>query len=565
MLKQYKKTINWDNSIFKSYTTIQLSIICSFILNFSPLFSNRDVKNNDPNLDMGKRLKLIEELKFSDLVEATTMATTIRLEAIKLEDNHHYCQSTLILGDIYRFQGYYALALETYLDLEGNVEKEDLEIQAHYNLALAMVFRFVNKHETSSEKASYALNLYEQLGDSVYIANSYNVLGLIHYDKKEYPEADKYFKLALAINRNIDNKRGIAKNLNNLSMTPGDEERKVGMIREAIKYNTSMGKQWSLAENYNNLANLFLVKGDLAACDIHLKLAYSIAEPLNARQLICDNYTYRMQLAALEKEYEKAYKYALMIAELEKELHSINTIMELEQRAIRNSYSQQTQELKLEKEQNKNERLQKIILSISLLFIVTLLILLIFRIKKAHRSKLEKLIEQSSIEIKNKEMLRKKLEEAEISKTEISDELNNASTNLTELSYYVKSRNILFDKIIEELNNIYPTVSDKSRISLKYIESFIKQYRNKEKEIMRFSQQVEEYDKLFTQRLLTRHPELTKKELQLATLLRLRLSSKEIAFLLNSTEKNVTMARYRFRKHIELVNDENLVDYISSI
>ena len=76
---------------------------------------------------------------------------------------------------------------------------------------------------------------------------------------------------------------------------------------------------------------------------------------------------------------------------------------------------------------------------------------------------------------------------------------------------------------------------------------------------------VEERNRDFYRRLDNRFPNLTNSERRLAALLRLDLSSKEIANLLNISTKSVEMNRYRLRKKIQIGKDVNLCEFICEI
>lgn len=66
----------------------------------------------------------------------------------------------------------------------------------------------------------------------------------------------------------------------------------------------------------------------------------------------------------------------------------------------------------------------------------------------------------------------------------------------------------------------------------------------------------------FLLRLREAHPELTSRDLRLCAYLRLNLSSKEIAPLLNISIRGVEISRYRLRKKLGLGHQEHLSDYI---
>jgi DNA-binding CsgD family transcriptional regulator/cell division protein FtsB len=66
----------------------------------------------------------------------------------------------------------------------------------------------------------------------------------------------------------------------------------------------------------------------------------------------------------------------------------------------------------------------------------------------------------------------------------------------------------------------------------------------------------------FFKRLKQSFPDLTQSDLKLCAYLKLNLSSKEIAPLLNISIRGVEIRRYRLRKRLALSSDHNLVEYI---
>ena len=69
----------------------------------------------------------------------------------------------------------------------------------------------------------------------------------------------------------------------------------------------------------------------------------------------------------------------------------------------------------------------------------------------------------------------------------------------------------------------------------------------------------------FFQNLQEKHPELSSNEIKLSAYLKLNLSTKEIASLMNVAITSVEQSRYRLRKKINLDKDVNLVNYIQKI
>ena len=70
----------------------------------------------------------------------------------------------------------------------------------------------------------------------------------------------------------------------------------------------------------------------------------------------------------------------------------------------------------------------------------------------------------------------------------------------------------------------------------------------------------EEVHKDFNRTIKQRYPEVTTNELRLMALLKMNLSSKEIANILNISNEGIKKARYRLRKKLNISNDESLND-----
>src|SRR5699024_7119713 len=69
----------------------------------------------------------------------------------------------------------------------------------------------------------------------------------------------------------------------------------------------------------------------------------------------------------------------------------------------------------------------------------------------------------------------------------------------------------------------------------------------------------------FLDALKKQYPELTANELRLSALVKLSLTSKEIATILGITPDSVKTARYRLRKKLGMKTEENLTEFMMNI
>lgn len=80
-----------------------------------------------------------------------------------------------------------------------------------------------------------------------------------------------------------------------------------------------------------------------------------------------------------------------------------------------------------------------------------------------------------------------------------------------------------------------------------------------------FKDAFENADQDFFKKIKELHPELTPNDLKLCAYLRLNLSSKEIAPMLNISVRSVEVKRYRLRKKMDLEHEAGLVEYILNL
>jgi DNA-binding CsgD family transcriptional regulator len=83
---------------------------------------------------------------------------------------------------------------------------------------------------------------------------------------------------------------------------------------------------------------------------------------------------------------------------------------------------------------------------------------------------------------------------------------------------------------------------------------------NKQWEV--FETAFDEVHEDFLNRLKAAYPNLTPKELRLCAYLRLNISSKEIAPLMNISVRGVEICRYRVRKKLDIDRDTNMTTFV---
>jgi DNA-binding CsgD family transcriptional regulator len=80
-----------------------------------------------------------------------------------------------------------------------------------------------------------------------------------------------------------------------------------------------------------------------------------------------------------------------------------------------------------------------------------------------------------------------------------------------------------------------------------------------------FEESFENVHDEFLNRLKSKYPDLSPREMKLCAYLRLNISSKEIATLMNISTRGVEISRYRLRKKLGISHETNLTQFIMSI
>lgn len=143
-----------------------------------------------------------------------------------------------------------------------------------------------------------------------------------------------------------------------------------------------------------------------------------------------------------------------------------------------------------------------------------------------------------------------------INNEKLNQEIENKNRELAISTMSIIKKNEVLNKIKKELKNSTKMNDDHSAIKL------IDNSLNNNKDWKFFKQAFNNADKDFLDKIKTAHPELTPNDLRFCAYLRLNLSSKEIAPLLNISTKSVETKRYRLRKRLKLQHNQSLVNYI---
>jgi AraC family transcriptional regulator, chitin signaling transcriptional activator len=129
----------------------------------------------------------------------------------------------------------------------------------------------------------------------------------------------------------------------------------------------------------------------------------------------------------------------------------------------------------------------------------------------------------------------------------------------------VKKREFL-SEMFEQINAIKELVrNDQVRHGLRDLQKKISLNLQNEEHIRVFEANFERVHHEFFMQLKTAFPDLTAKELQLCAFVKMNLTNKEIASILNLSVRGIETARYRLRKRLGITQEEDMVEFLERL
>ena len=178
--------------------------------------------------------------------------------------------------------------------------------------------------------------------------------------------------------------------------------------------------------------------------------------------------------------------------------------------------------------------------------------------KRYYRKQRENLLQKTNRELELK-ALENKQQLMRFNNENLKQDIENKNRELGISTMSLIKKNEFLNTIKKELQRI----NDNKNI--KQVIKIIDKNLNNTDDWNVFEEAFNNADKDFLKKIKSLHPELTSNDLRLCAYLRLNLSSKEIAPLLNISPRSVEVKRYRLRKKINLEHESNLSDYILEI
>ena len=441
------------------------------------------------------------------------------------------------------------------------IELNDKKLMAASYDNLGSLFLSLRDKDKAYTYYHQLLLISEEINDQTGIGKALNNIGEIERYRGDYKKAFDYYKQSLVIHRELNDIRKMAINMENMGVTYYTMERP----DDALNYYQQSLQYYQKANDQENIASVLVLMGQNA---IKLEQYDKAIEYYNRAKNIAvkhDYHRYYMRaLKGLSSAYEKknspqkalehfkhfeAYKDSIFRMNEKNNIAAIKAqlLTELDD----TQYKVQQYEIGMLTKDKKIYTLKMNILIAILVIIFLSGVLLTVRYK---------------ILVKKQRQLREK--DTELHKTQqelLKSELNSKDNDLMSFALHIVQKNKLLKELVHDLRELSKQGNPETNKRLREMSQNIKQMLKIQEDIDLFDQKVSQtYDGFFYY-LKEHFPTLTKNEERLCAMLKLKLSSKEIASINNTSVKAVEMSRYRLRKKCGIDYNTNLSDYISCL
>lgn len=447
----------------------------------------------------------------------------------------------------------------------GNRDRErlaanlnDMGILYYYNRQMPLAWKQYEE----------ALAIYRQTGNTGGMADTYGRIGHLYEKQHRYDSAFYFQRLALQQYSRIDHKQGMAKIYENMGSIFEDLERYDSSwyyFTHSLNLYEQAGEEVASIEVINNLGDIYRKTGHYAEAIAQTRKALALAEKTN------DLYEKGAAYRDLGKAYDLLHQY-----------DSAYHYLELSRRATIDIYSQENNRqtaflsvmFDIDKKNNEIIRLENarnitFIITIAIIIVVVLLIVLgwviISRQRMKIRSEQVQREQQRHIYETQRELMQAELANRQLQEDQLVQELEAKRKGLTTYTLHVIQKNQLLESLRDRLSFL---VKDEKRDQKKQLQQLIQQINqnfNHDQYWDEFRETFGQVHQQFFGSLQQHAEDLTTNDLRLLALIKLNLTSADIATLLGISLDSLRVSRYRLKKKLNLGAEESLTAFVQSV
>lgn len=494
------------------------------------------------------------------LIKRNPNAAFIRIksalnQALKQNDSIAAARCYQYFGELFYYQAAYTQAVNYYYKADRIFRASgNLQSLAENLNKTGEAYYYSKQYRISLSKFQEALGLYKKLGNQKGIADSYGLVGQTFEKSGNYPEAMRYQQLALAAYKKVKDQTGIAKIYENLGSIYEDRPQMDSALKYytlALDLNRASANDLAQIEVINNIGDVYRKTGKYLEALPFTRQAAQMAIAMNDQYQLSSAYRDLSKNFDLMKRYDSAYHYSelgrniflkIYTEDNNKQLALMQTLFEIQQKdaAI----------VGFENEKKANQ----------VILIASVLIILLLGLLAAS------IISRQRLKIRNEQQINGQNQALyKAQKNAIEADLELKSKELTSNTLHVIRSNQFLDELKNEVADMIRDDKRDQKKRLQQIISKINQSISHDRHWKEFSGMFEQIHQVFFDNLKKHSDDLTANDIRLVALIKMNLSSKDMALLFGISQDSLRVARYRLRKKLNIPQGDSLSAFIQSL
>ncbi|RIV43275.1 tetratricopeptide repeat protein [Flagellimonas pelagia] len=460
----------------------------------------------------------------------------------KFNDSLHLGNAYLLKGKIGMTNGFFNIALlETQKALKIHEALHDDFRMAEDLFQIGTIYQTTEDHEKAIAIFEESIAHYQKVENDQSRAQVLNYLADSKIKLHQLDSAEKDLDLALELSRKLEYNSNIARAYFNKGLLEFTREAYPDAI---VDFESSLTTWKDIGSPYNEATSLLYLgrtyhkQGELKKALANIDKSLEIGKQLQDPEILAKVYLTKAETLESLKDYDAALTNFKLNKSISDSIFTLKRTKATEELKTIYETEKKEQQIALLEQEAKVSNLQKLLLGVGLGLSVLVFGFGFYGIRqKLKRNKLEKEKVDAELAFKKKELTTHALHLAK--KNEVLEDLKQKAealkqTDASKNGYQQLIRTIDFD--LQDDNN----------------------WKN-------FSRYFEEVHKDFNSNVKAKFPDITANELRLLALLKMNLSSKEIANILNISQEGIKKARYRLRKKLNIATEDSLQDLVLSL
>ena len=454
------------------------------------------------------------------------------------------------LANAYNNLGQLEKSLETHMKSlaikeELGVTGDDLA-SSYWNIG--NVLSEIENFEESNDWYYKARDIYEELNDE---HNLTTIKELLAQNLNQMGQPDESFRIRKEVaafyrkKNRVNDLAGTLDGMGRILLRKGEYEEAEKYLLEALELAERSGEKRLPGYIYRTLSKLYLETNELKKAEKFALLSLENATDVKQNKKKINDYKVLSEIYEKLESYDKAYDNYKKYHILYDTILGIEKIAAMNELEVKYQAEKKEQEIVLLEEKDKRNQLEKKAMFGGIIALLVLFGAIVYGLRQR---------------LRNSKLVREKMnQELSFNKRE----LDLKKQELTAYALQLAHKNEVLEGIKVSVDEMKK--KENSHRDFQKIVNTIEFNKSDDESWEGFRTRFQSIHKDFETIVKTTYPSVTSNELRLMALLKMNLSSKEIANILNVSMEGIKKARYRLRKKLNLESNDSLEGLILSI